>query len=164
MQTRGNELDGEEFSKGGRYRYSLWKVWAPKDRQVAFIGLNPSIPDRVKAETTISHCDHFARQWGFGGFYLVNLFALCTKFPTELFAAADPVGKANNATIIEVCSTSELVVAAWGVHGDHRGRDRKVIELLRETGIPLKCFGMCKHGQPKHPSYVPRESELVEFV
>jgi hypothetical protein len=63
---------------------------------------------------------------------------LCRVAVTHLLAAT------NDAT---------SVVAAWGVHGTHRGRDEDVIERFRRAGARISCLDRTKAGHPRHPLY-----------
>jgi hypothetical protein len=101
----------------------------------------------------------FARDWGYGGVAVANLFAYRTALPRVLRRAVDPVGPRNDSWLRRLVAESSLVVAAWGNHGDYMGRDRRVLELLREP----KCLAISKRGHPKHPLYIPKSATLRDF-
>jgi hypothetical protein len=67
---------GAEFSPCRRYRYVLWRTWDPAAGSVNFIGLNPSTADEQVDDPTIRCCIGFARDWGYGGLVMTNLFAI----------------------------------------------------------------------------------------
>ena len=53
-----------------------------------------------------------------------------------------------------------VVVAAWGNHGSHLGRDQQVIALLPR----LTCLKVTKARQPSHPLYLSRTLKPVPFA
>jgi hypothetical protein len=69
-------------------------------------------------------------------------------------AAADPVGPANDAAIINSLPWADQVVCAWGTHGAHLNRGPQVETMLRATDTPLHHLGLSKGGHPKHPLYI----------
>ena len=143
---------GADFSACGTFRYRLRRTWTTGPR-VAFIGLNPSTADATKDDPTIRRCVGFAKAWGFGGVDVVNLFAFRATEPRELKRAADPVGTENDSHLVEVAVSAGRVVAAWGVHGSHQGRDEAVLDLLRVAGVSVYCLSRTQAGQPRHPLY-----------
>jgi hypothetical protein len=72
-----------------------------------------------------------------------------------------PIGFENNTSLLQESSKSDLVVAAWGNHGIHNGRDKEVICLL--SNIEMKCFKITAKKQPAHPLYQPGNIELKEY-
>lgn len=150
---------GATFSSCKTYRYSLWRIWDEEKTPVVFIGLNPSTADEMKDDPTIRRCMGFARRWGYGGIYMVNLFAYRATSPRDLFAfKADPIGHNNDATLHHYTGMPcVLVVAAWGNHGTFLGRGLEVAQALK---VSMHCFGYTKAGQPLHPLYQRSDAEL----
>ena len=143
------------------YRYVLWREWGMLNHHYAcFIGLNGSTADETHDDPTIRRCVGFTKAWGFGALAMVNLFAFRTLDPKVLKAQSDPVGIANDSFLVDVTARAGIVIAAWGVHGTHRGRDREVVRLLTGPNNPkpaaLYCLGHTKDGHPKHPLYLPK--------
>ena len=64
---------GADISSCERYRYSLWRIWDENKPLIGFVGLNPSTADGEFDDKTISRCIKFCEEWGFGGFYMMNL-------------------------------------------------------------------------------------------
>jgi hypothetical protein len=146
------------FSNCRKYRYSLWRECDMTNSSYAmFIGLNPSTADEVNDDPTIRRCIRFAKDWGYGALCMTNLFAFRATLPDEMKAAADPIGLYNDEILVDLSRNASVVVAAWGVHGEHRNRDDFVKHL-----IPLMCcLGHTKHGHPKHPLYLKADSQLI---
>jgi hypothetical protein len=146
------------FSPCRTYRYALWREWNDGPT-VTFIGLNPSTADETKDDPTIRRCVGFAKSWGFGGLIMANLFALRATDPTEMLRHPEPVGPDNDAWLRGLAGRSGKVIAAWGVHGTHRKRDKAVLQML---GDKLHALALTKAGLPKHPLYL--RADLTPFA
>lgn len=147
-----------EFSNDGVYRYSLTRRWAVGPTAV-WILLNPSTADEVRNDPTIRRVMGFSRAWGYGGFTLMNVFALRSTDPSALRTHPDPTGPDNDETIRRVSGQAELVVAAWGTLGALRQRGAAVRAMLGR----VQCLGTTKAGFPRHPLYTAADQQLVEF-
>jgi len=146
---------GAQFSKCRRYRYALWRTWDENNGHVMFIGLNPSTADEKEDDPTIRRCIGYAKSWGFGGIYMLNIFAFRATKPRNLRDASDPIGSENDDYLKMYCDNSGLNIACWGTHGAFMNRGQSVIELLGKNN--LSCLGITKSGQPKHPLYLKRD-------
>jgi hypothetical protein len=146
---------GATFSEDKLYRYRLWRMWEEMPGgTVLFVMLNPSTADADRFDPTVRRCFGFARDWGFGSMEVVNLFALRSTYPEQLKKVSDPVGPENDAIILKAVKESDLVVAAWGIHGKLHGRDMAVQKLVR--GIrDLHCIGTAKAGPQPRLSHQP---------
>lgn len=149
------------FSPCRTYRYSLWRRWgAPEQGYAMFIGLNPSTADEVEDDPTIRRCVQFAKDWGYGALCMTNIFAFRATDPAVMKAQPEPVGPDTDAVLVALAKTAGVVVAAWGNHGSHRGRDQQVIALLPR----LACLKVTKARQPSHPLYLPRTLKPVPYA
>lgn len=158
---------GATFSDCRKYRYTLNRRWvhgvAPVN-MVAFIGLNPSTADETLNDPTIRRCIQFAKDWGFGGLVMLNLFAYRATDPKVMKAVVDPVGRKNNEAIVDVAIQVGGVICAWGTHGIHMGRASAVRSLLADFGVSVQHLGLTKDGHPKHPLYLKSTSERIGYV
>lgn len=157
---------GARFSTCRTWRYALWREWDSQKGFVLFVGLNPSTANEVDNDPTISKCMGFADRWGFGGIYMLNLFAFCATQPERMIGVIDPVGPENDSTFSLYSSKSNLVVAAWGGSVPMRERarlnlDTRINFVLRNINTQVHCLGRTQDGSPKHPSRIsydtPRE-------
>lgn len=154
--------NGAIFSQSRTWRYVLWRKWNEDLPMVAFCGLNPSTADEENDDPTLRRCIGFAKSWGYGGLYMLNIFAFRATYPREMEAAADPIGPDNDRTIKEYQRRSDLTVACWGVFGAHLGRGDHVLKNILTAG-PVKCLGRTRHGQPRHPLYLPKNQALEDL-
>jgi len=116
------------------------------------IGLNPSTADAARDDPTIRRAIGFARAWGFGALWVVNLFAWRATRPRDLKAAPDPVGPRNDVWIRRIAGRCERIVAAWGNDGTYMGRSARMRALL---GDRLDVIRLNASGEPAHPLYLP---------
>ena len=147
------------FSKCRKYRYSLTRSWNSADGYVLFIGLNPSIADETIDDPTLTRCINFAKDWGYGGLIMVNLFAYMSTYPTDLKKVKLPIGNNNNKHILKNHQKSQLTVAAWGNDGHFLKRDKEVLKIISN---PM-CLNINKSGQPAHPLYQKKNQELINL-
>jgi len=166
---------GANFSECERYRYLLWRCWDESLPGCTFIMLNPSTADESASDPTITRCIEFAKLWGFGKIYVVNLFAWRSTDPGAMMVAEDPIGPENDFWITHACLNAPHIVCAWGNHGGHRNRSleiMKFIELRKKVEqsmpyltkpSPMRAYALKvnKTGQPAHPLYQPYSKELI---
>ncbi len=151
---------GAVFSRCGRYRYLLWRD-ATDARALLGIGmLNPSRADHLANDPTIARCHRRAQAEG-AALLVWNLFALREPDPARLKARRGPIGRHNDAAIALALASAGRTVAAWGVHGAHRGRDQAVARLC--GGSPQFCYGVTRHGQPRHPLYLRGDAAAIPW-
>ena len=136
------------------YRYFLSRSWNETGKIIAFIGLNPSTANAVTDDATIRRCMRFARDWGGGSLWMVNLFAFRATKPQKMLNASDPIGPENDLWLDRVVSSADLVVAAWGNHGSLLNRSELV--RCRYQGR-LNALSVTARGMPGHPLYIPSD-------
>lgn len=142
------------FSPCRTYRYTLWRHWDGLfgSSYAMFVCLNPSTADEVLDDPTVRRCIRFAKAWGRAGFCMTNIFAYRATDPKDMLAVEDPVGPDNDEHILRVAASAAVVVAAWGVHGTHQGRNQDVCAMLSNLHV-LRLTG---DGHPGHPLYLPK--------
>lgn len=168
--TNGQMLRDAVISGCGLYRYQLRRIWGAPEPDpdsgncstCTFVMLNPSTADGQHDDQTIRKCIGFAQREGCGQLEVLNLFAWRATSPTDMFKAKEPIGPENDQYLGTLAGLgSRLIIAAWGVHGVHRNRDREVMAMLSQQ--PLWCLGTTKFGQPKHPLYLAADTPLEPF-
>lgn len=184
------------FSDDRKFRYLIGRlvstrslvhqVRIPEDvitpiTKVVFVMLNPSEANAQKPDPTWTRCCTFARSWGADITEAVNLDALISPYPEDLWLR--PIGlrgddAVNDEQILEACGahltaaerTRIKVVAAWGNHGERDGRAACVQKLLRDKGVVLYRFDrpLTKSMQPLHPlargkNSIPSDTKAVRW-
>ena len=129
------------------YRYQLWRIWDDNKDKVAIVGLNPSIADENIDDPTITRCINFVKNWGYGGFYMVNLFAFRSTDPRNLSQEQDPIGPDNDKHLKSIFNSVDKVICAWGNGGTLNNRSQQVLKLIREP----YCLKKNSIGEPAHP-------------
>lgn len=173
------------FSDDRAMRYRLARALSPSIRELTFDGstvgwvgpphmkrcvwvmCNPSTADAFQLDPTIKRCVAFARAWHADILEVVNIFALRSTDPRELYKRAftfrgdDLV--ANN-EIVNACAGAQRIVAGWGKYGalDHRGDI--VRSMLRHRDARLYHLGLNGDGSPKHPLYLKGGTEPQEWT
>jgi len=142
------------YSDCGCYRYALTRIWQPEGGKALFVMLNPSTATELQNDPTVERCERRARALGFGAFRVCNIFAWRDTDPRKMRAAADPIGPANDAAILEGCRWADRIICGWGTHGEHLNRGPQIETLMRATGLPLHHLGLTKAGHPRHPLYI----------
>lgn len=134
--------------------------------------LNPSTADAAVDDPTIRRCTGFARAWGYGGLSVVNLYALRAKNPADLklglrLETHDPVGPDNDTflrdTFITAAQRGMPVIAAWGANATSHRVDQ-VAALAAKAGVKFLALGTTRHGAPRHPLYLRRDTEPARWV
>ena len=136
------------------YRYVLTRTWDVVLPSVNFLMLNPSTADAFQLDPTNRRCVGFAQAWGYGSMVTTNIFAFRSTDPAGLRTAEDAIGPENNDAILSAAMNADLVIAAWGTHGELQGRGTAVREMLVGAGIALHALRLTKAGHPGHPIYV----------
>jgi hypothetical protein len=153
----GNNV-GATFSRCKKYRYVLYKIWDAEKPRVMFIGLNPSTASHEKPDNTITKVMKIARNNGFGGFYMCNLFAIISSDPKILTTCDDPEG--NNIQYLEHYGRhADTICFCWG-----NFKEAKTIAPHVVKQFP-KAFALTilKDGSPKHPLYCKDNTPLIQF-
>ena len=153
------------MSPDGRYRFLLTRRTSFGQKAVMFLMLNPSTADAVQDDPTIRRCINFAARWECGWLYVVNLSPLRATVPADLLRAGpepEEVWLENVQTIRDTAARSDLVVAAWGAHGQAEGRAQRVLAAL-DGNSEMHCLGTTRDGHPRHPLYLPAATKLSLF-
>jgi hypothetical protein len=139
-------IRGAEFSEDGKYRYQLFRVWDESKKIAMCIGLNPSNANATKDDSTIRILIGSLRHLGYGGLKMVNLYALITPKPSELFKHNNPLGMNNEWVQVTAYSCQEIIFC-WGAFKKIEYRANEMKKLFPSA----KCFGKNQDGSPMHP-------------
>ena len=124
---------------------------------ITYIMLNPSTADNHSDDKTIRRLVFFTKKFGFGGFYVGNLYPIITPFISELYEYLSHDKMKNRKNIKFMIEKSEQIVYAWGNTIKHTP------EWINKIVKNPMCFGQNKNGSPKHPLYLKNSSILIGF-
>jgi hypothetical protein len=159
MLNEGMGSKGAVFSDCRKYRYSLWRFWDKSKPLIMFIGLNPSTANEDKDDATIRRVISMAKQWGYGGVYMMNCFPFISTDPIYLKDCGNI--KENDCFLQTIGELCECVVFAWGSFDIvvEKSRDIALTQMFPNAKALIKN----KDGSPRHPLYVPSTVELVKW-
>lgn len=147
------------ISDCGRYRYGLRRDIGDGDRSILFIMANPSTADANEDDPTIRRCIGFARSLGFDRLYVGNLNPFRATDPRDVTMPPAEILDTNERWILKMRNVSCEVVCAWGANPDPDLLDRAWTWI----GHKPKALALTKHGQPRHPLYLRKDLEPVDF-
>jgi hypothetical protein len=153
------------FSPDMEYRYVLTKkTGIPGNKILIWLMLNPSTADAFKLDPTVTRCFKRSQRMGANEMIILNLFAMRSPYPTDLYKVFDPVGQWNNYWISYVVTLKEniSIVCAWGSHPKVKERAEYVLGMIPKQ-IPLLCLGITKEGWPVHPLHIAYEKNFESF-
>jgi len=134
----------------------LSRIWSDSPI-ITYIMLNPSKADDKDDDKTIKRLIFFSKKFGYGGFYVGNIYPKITPYINELYKNISHDKNENKKHIKSMIKKSSKVVYAWGKTIDS---PPKWIQKIVEKPF---CFGLNKNGTPKHPLYLKKETSLIRF-
>ena len=152
------ETSGAHFSLDRKYRYYLYRIWDYSKPKILFIGLNPSTANENEDDPTIRRVKRFAKDWGYGGVYMMNLFAFVTPYPEELKKCENPQGS-NDYWLDAISKRCDHILFAWGSFPEASERAKEVVAYFKQ-GLALRVN---KDGSPAHPLYIPASTVPVVY-
>lgn len=151
------------FSEDRAYRY-WWKCKVSEYNKwrILWVMLNPSTADEYTWDPTINRVMQFSKREHYGIVEVVNLFALRSTDPKQLYKSElDPIGPDNDDWIKRRAALVDGVILAWGSHGDFRNRGDEVYRMLKGISVPVWHLGTTKRGLPRHPLYLGKDTKLI---
>lgn len=154
------------LSTDKKYRYSLERRWNDAEDDSPYVlwcMLNPSTADGLIDDPTIRRCIGFTDALGFGRLVVVNLYAYRATNPRELegLNADELVGPDNYAHLAKWVRdpARRILICAWG------GNRFKCVPLSSWVVFTERyALGFTKDGEPKHPLYLPADSQLTRVA
>ncbi|WP_254054588.1 DUF1643 domain-containing protein [Roseovarius sp. EL26] len=162
-------IGGARFSDCGKYRQALtreWTVEGESARTILFIGMNPSVADASVSDPTCHRELDFSRRWGFNRYLKGNVLDWRATSPKDLPVDPAEACSVENIPYLQgMAEESELIVLAYGkLHKRYQPVIDEVVAGMRSTGKPLRCFARNKDGSAKHPLYLRKDAELIDYV
>lgn len=161
---------GAALSADGLRRRHLWRCWGKRSgaMRVAWLCLNPSTAGAEAEDQTTRKIRGFSERWGYHAYDLINLFDWRSTDPMVMYGVR-PVeslsSKENDGAILLAAARARIVVCAWGRHGGIGGRDRQVLDMLKERGhaAKLRALRINADGSPAHPLMMPYDLKLANY-
>ena len=158
------------ISECEQYRYTLVRDWNKAGDirpRVRFVMLNPSKADASVDDPTIRKCVGFANRNGYGGIVVVNVFALRATDPRSLVGYhGDRIGPQNNEWLTAELRDADVILGwgAWGSHSLLRDDVVRFKTMLRyRKPRRVRCLGLTKEGEPRHPLMLAYTTPLEDF-
>ncbi len=119
------------------YRWSLSYNISNSRKELIFIGLNPSLSDEVFLDNTTKKIIKISKNNNYGKVKLINLFALISSKPEQLFNHKNPVGYLNNNHIYKnLKHWSENkncdLWLGWGNKGKFLNRNKRISKKIMQ--------------------------------
>ena len=139
------------------HRFTLGKSG---QRKLLTIGLNPSTATKEKSDTTVAKVAEVARQNGFDGFVMLNLYPVRATDFKALPRVADEAAYAENLKQIETVVALEPEPIIWAAWGKGILAQSFFVEAcidlfaeLKKYPVTWQRFGpLTGAGHPRHPS------------
>lgn len=156
------------LSPCGTYRYRL-------DREIdqfwgvvfGFFGINPSTAHASEDDATIRKWRGFTTRNNGSRFIVGNPFALRSTDVDFLWDHPDPVGPDNQRYLAEIIAEAHILVPCWGnrskVPPELRHHFDLLLKQLRDSGKPVRIFGLTKSGDPLHPLMLGYDTPLLPW-
>lgn len=154
-----NRESGAIFSANRKHRFALWRVWDNDKPKIMFIGLNPSTASENLNDPTIRRVKAFAKSWGYGGFYMMNLFPIVSSDPKILRSGDRRLIGNNDKWLTTIGGMCRDILFAWGNFKEAEQRAKEVCKLFPDA----ICLGVNKNGSPKHPLYVSGKTKQINY-
>ena len=141
------------------WRYTLGK---PGMNPLLVIGLNPSTATQVKGDNTVKKVEQVAKNCGYDGFIMLNLYPIRATDYRELPVKVNTTAFSKNLDAIEEvvkAQKSPVIWAAWGVSVEYHpyfveARDQLFTRLSQYRAKWLHFGDLTKAGHPRHPAHL----------
>jgi hypothetical protein len=142
------------------YRYWLIREWDIDKNKILWIMLNPSIADAKKDDPTIRKIINYSRDWGYGGFYVCNLYSWIETDSNKLLKEKDTdyVGPNTDKLIKHLNALLGMTILACGNKAEP-ARLKEVYKMIK----PCYCLKVNKDGTPAHPLYLKRDLKPILY-
>ncbi len=151
------------------YRYVLGKRCR---NPLVCIGINPSTADPTRLDPTLQSVERIAKNNGFDGFMMINVYAQRATVPKDLDKVCNPLLRAENLAafrhVLSLCDGRPTIWAGWGTLIEKRPYLfdclRDMIAVGEEYDARWVSFGAhSKAGHPHHPLYLRADSPMEDF-
>jgi len=157
------ETNGADFSNDRKHRFALWRIWDQSKPLVMFIGLNPSTANENTDDNTIKRVKSIAKNLGYGGIYMCNVFTFISTDPKALENIDNiNTNHLNYAGLPYYHSKCSDVIFAWGNFDIIRSLQKDI--ELKNLFPNAKALHINKNGSPKHPLYCKKDITPIPYI
>ena len=156
-----NQFCGAILDHNRTHRLLLWRFWNDKPRML-FVGLNPSTANEIEDDPTVRRLCGFALRWGYGGIYVCNVFSQITPDPKYLMSET-AIHSADTHVIKMAVELTTMAVCGWGDGIEKAPYGKARANTIRNYLRAPMCFGLTSKLNPKHPLYLPYDTDLGEY-
>lgn len=143
------------LSPDEQHRYLLMRWWDPptsSHEPLVAVGLNPSTADALTDDPTVRVLTGLARELGFAGLLLANLYSYRATDPKQLPRDAQARNGPEADHWLRWClKRHRTVLCCWGAGALDDGRDQAVYDMIVAAGCVPMSLGTTKRGDPRHP-------------
>ncbi len=158
-----DERSSAVFSECGTYRYSLRREWDDSKMLLVWCMLNPSKAGADDDDPSVRRVRGFTKREGrYGGFILVNVWALIATDPKDLHAQRSAF-EPENLIHIQHAAVGRDVVVAWGARVARGPGLQNVMRILNGCAASIRCLGYTKGGEPRHPLYLRKDTPFERY-
>ena len=166
------------LSKCKLYRWLLEFEISNNQKELIFIGLNPSLSNNKFTDNTTKKIIKISSFHKYGKLKIINLFALISKNPENLKTHKDPIGLHNNRFIKSSFRYWSVNIncdlwLGWGNKGKLFSRNDDVLKILAkykklkherflDSYEPL-IIRKTKNDNPIHPLYCLDNSKFIKY-
>ena len=161
------------------YRWILEFEISNNQKELVFIGLNPSLSDNKFTDNTTKKIIKISSFNKYGKVKIINLFALISRDPENLKTHKEPIGFLNNHFIKSSLRNWSYSIdcdlwLGWGNKGKLFSRNEQVLKILEKyKKLKQKRFvdsfepliiKKTKHNNPIHPLYCSDNSKFIKYI
>lgn len=150
---------GAVISECEKYRYKLWRIWDETKPLILWVMLNPSTADATEDDPTIKKLIRLTKLWGYGGFYVGNVFPYRATNPKELKKVGFEIAakEENWQHLREMNSHCQLRILA---HGNPPIKTTNIKTMFDDW----HCLKITNSGNPYHPLYLKEDIKPFSYT
>lgn len=146
------------FSKDGKHRYLLEKIWNKELPEALIVMIHPSYANELVSDTTTMLCVNQALSHGFGGICITNLFSQI-QFENDKVVIDDSLYKVNSEYILKAASKCGSIIIATG-----RGNNKEIVKCKKRIIHDLEPYSDKLYSiadkDKKHMGYHPLSPKI----
>ncbi len=141
------------------------------EKMLICCGINPNTARPGELNNTVRRVETFAKDNGYDGYIMVNIYPQISKDPKNIHPKMDEVYHKDNIDALEdifkMYSNADMW-AAWGTIIETRpyfyDALKDIHEISKEHDLNWVHFNkLTKAGHPRHPLYLRADSDIFEF-